>query len=505
MTRKRIVFDFPINVFRIDFITRLITSPRFHSIDANAARVEFSLRSTPSNDTKSALKKAKHDALVQAEASIKKLSDFSKGDKIKGFIRGKSDFGVFVQIEGTDVSGLCHKSQLSDEASAADALQAFSLGDKVKAVVLDVSEEKKKISFGLKPSYFEDEDFDDGDDEDQDGDVNMANGEEDSDEEEQNEEDSEDGDEMDASALLKQAGLDGGGSDEDEEMGSDEEMEDPQDSEEEEGEDYIEMDQDEDEAPVAVSSKKKAASKSSVPAPAALELAGGFSWSAREEDEDDQGLAASESESESEEEEEGETSKRANRRKKASKGKNIQEDITADLATRTPTSSTDFERMLLGSPNSSYLWIQFMSFQLQLSDVSRAREVARRALRVINFREEQEKLNVWIALLNLENSYGSIEEREKTFREASQANDAKTIYLRMNDILEKTGKLEEAEENWKKTTKKFGHSSKVWSGLAAFYLRQKKFEEARHLIPRSMQSLEKRKREFFKKHCVFSI
>jgi rRNA biogenesis protein RRP5 len=30
-----------------------------------------------------------------------------------------------------------------------------------------------------------------------------------------------------------------------------------------------------------------------------------------------------------------------------------------------------------------------------------------RALRTINIREEQEKLNVWVAYINLENEYGS--------------------------------------------------------------------------------------------------
>ena len=35
------------------------------------------------------------------------------------------------------------------------------------------------------------------------------------------------------------------------------------------------------------------------------------------------------------------------------------------------------------------------------------RAIAKRALQTINTREEQEKLNVWIALLNFENLHGT--------------------------------------------------------------------------------------------------
>ena len=112
------------------------------------------------------------------------------------------------------------------------------------------------------------------------------------------------------------------------------------------------------------------------------------------------------------------------------------------MHTKTPESNADFERVLLGSPNSSYLWIQYMSFQLQLSEVEKAREIARRALKTISFREEQEKLNVWTALLNLENVYGTEESLETTFKDAARHNDSKTIHLRMASILDESEKLE---------------------------------------------------------------
>lgn len=118
------------------------------------------------------------------------------------------------------------------------------------------------------------------------------------------------------------------------------------------------------------------------------------------------------------------------------------QDRTAELDTAVPKSVADFERLVLGSPNSSYLWIQFIAFFVGLSQLDKARETGRRALKTINFRDEQEKLNVWVALLNLENSYGSEQSLDDLFKEAVQRNDAKTIHLRLIDIYERSGKTE---------------------------------------------------------------
>jgi hypothetical protein len=118
------------------------------------------------------------------------------------------------------------------------------------------------------------------------------------------------------------------------------------------------------------------------------------------------------------------------------------DDQTGDLDSQAPKSVADFERLLLGSPNSSYLWIQFIAFYVGLSQLDQARKTGRRALSAINFREEQEKLNVWVALLNLETSYGDESTLEELFKEAVQSNDAKTVYLRMADIYHRSNKFE---------------------------------------------------------------
>ncbi|KAG8708601.1 rRNA biogenesis protein rrp5 [Ceratobasidium sp. 394] len=134
-----------------------------------------------------------------------------------------------------------------------------------------------------------------------------------------------------------------------------------------------------------------------------------------------------------------------------------------------------------------------MSFQLQLSEVDKAREIGRRALQTINYREEQEKLNVWIALLNLENQFGTDDSLEALFQDAARHNDSKTMHLRLAAILEESEKTQKAEEQFARTAKKFSQSSKVWTLFGEHYLKAGKLEEARKLLPRSLLSLPQRK------------
>ena len=84
------------------------------------------------------------------------LSDFTPGQKVDGVIKKVEDYGVFVEIKGTKISGLCHKSELVDSngPSIAETLKLLKPGDSVRAIILKVDCEKRKLSFGLKPSYF---------------------------------------------------------------------------------------------------------------------------------------------------------------------------------------------------------------------------------------------------------------------------------------------------------------------------------------------------------------
>lgn len=58
----------------------------------------------------------------------------------------------------------------------------------------------------------------------------------------------------------------------------------------------------------------------------------------------------------------------------------------AKLMDAPPGSIDDFERLVLQSANSSRLWIMYMAFLLSMQEVGKAREVAERALRTIDYR-----------------------------------------------------------------------------------------------------------------------
>lgn len=363
------------------------------------------------------------------------LSDLVEGDKVDGHVKKIEDYGLFIEIDGTKISGLCHKSevrknlirkriitntrstQLSDskDADVTLALRSFREGDRLKVKILSIDLEKRRISFGLKPSYFEQGDFDGA-------------------EEADNEEDTP----AESFGVVEEHDEYGSASDHiDDEDVDDEEGEEDDEEDEEDEEDggeadgLIPMDIDLSSNLVdrAVPSTTRV---TQVPPPeTSLKLDSGFQWSASK-DEDDVAM-----ESSSDEDEEDQESKRKKRKRKE-----VELDLTADMHSKTPESNADFERQLLGSPNSSYLWVQYMSFQLQLSEVEKARDIGHRALKTINFREEREKLNVWIAMLNLENTYGTEESLDVALKDAARRNDPKTIYLALAAIFEDSDKTE---------------------------------------------------------------
>jgi rRNA biogenesis protein RRP5 len=56
--------------------------------------------------------------------------------------------------------------------------------------------------------------------------------------------------------------------------------------------------------------------------------------------------------------------------------------------------------------------------------------------------QDSEKLNIWIALLNLENTYGNDDTLEEVFNRACQYQDPQVIYDKMASIYISSGKNE---------------------------------------------------------------
>uniref|UniRef100_A0A8C5X3A6 Protein RRP5 homolog n=1 Tax=Malurus cyaneus samueli TaxID=2593467 RepID=A0A8C5X3A6_9PASS len=156
---------------------------------------------------------------------------------------------------------------------------------------------------------------------------------------------------------------------------------------------------------------------------------------------------------------------------------------------RQPQSADDFDRLVLGSPNSSILWLQYMAFHLQATEIEKARAVAERALKTISFREEQEKLNVWVALLNLENMYGTEETLMKVFERAVQYNEPLKVFQHLCDIYASSEKYKQAEELYQTMLKRFRQEKSVWLKYASFLLKQGQAEATHRLLERALKAL----------------
>ena len=104
---------------------------------------------------------------------------------------------------------------------------------------------------------------------------------------------------------------------------------------------------------------------------------------------------------------------------------------------------------------------------------------------------EPEKLNIWVALLNLENAYGDDESQQALLERACEVNDAQTIYERLSSIYVQSGKAEKADELFQIMLKKFGRGDpKLWINYASFLFdTAKEPEKGRALLPRALQTL----------------
>uniref|UniRef100_A0A8C7J5R3 Protein RRP5 homolog n=1 Tax=Oncorhynchus kisutch TaxID=8019 RepID=A0A8C7J5R3_ONCKI len=225
--------------------------------------------------------------------------------------------------------------------------------------------------------------------------------------------------------------------------------------------------------------------------PARLQVTGGFSW--------DAALSALKPASaalggeDSSDGEDGEPQKKSHHeqeveKREAEKALTKLETELMDPGLR-PQTAASFERLLLGSPDSSLLWLQFMAFHLQATQIEQARAVAERALKTISFREEQEKLNVWVALLNLENLYGTEESLQKVFERAVQYCEPMPVYQQLADIYAKCQKTKEAEGLYKTMVKRFRQEKAVWLSYGTFLLQQGQSDAASALLQRAIKSL----------------
>ncbi len=91
-----------------------------------------------------------HKALIEAELEAQRkeiISHLEKGQILEGTVKNITTYGVFVDLGGVD--GLIHITDLS-WGRVSDPHEVVELDQKIKVVILDFDEEKKRIALGLK-------------------------------------------------------------------------------------------------------------------------------------------------------------------------------------------------------------------------------------------------------------------------------------------------------------------------------------------------------------------
>ncbi|KXZ56455.1 hypothetical protein GPECTOR_1g407 [Gonium pectorale] len=484
-------------------------------------RLELTLRSSTRSSGPSA---------TAADAS---LAELRVGQLLDGRVRRVEKYGVFVDLGGSGGGGpvgLAHISELAD-GPVKDIHAAFKAKQAVRCVVTKIDLEAGRLSLSLKPSAVKEAeaaegaeggkgrgpkrrrgtDIDDemaeaaeaegqdgSEDEEEDGDEASGSEGEGEEEEEEEEEGGKAGS-LDPDVAVDDVDVSDAEEDEEEE-GSDLEMadEDGDDDDEEEGEEEEEEEEAEgDGADGAAAALTR--SRPGTTSTGDLDLSAPWGELLLADDPRvGQAAAGTGPADGADGEGAGKLSKGQKKRLKEQREKEIREAELARLSgSSAPTSVADYERLLLASPNSSFVWIKLMAMHISLGDVEAARKTAQRALSTIYYREEGEKFNVWVAWLNLETAYGTQPSPDEAamalLRRALQATDPKKMYLAALGIFERADRAELAEQVMRALTKKFGGSAKVWATAIERALQKGDPESARTLLERSLQSLPARK------------
>ena len=81
----------------------------------------------------------------------KELKDFKKKTIIEGTVVGKTDFGLFVSVNG-GIEGLIHKNDLTNDRKADldELLKSYAKGTKVRVLVIEIDEDKRRLRLSIK-------------------------------------------------------------------------------------------------------------------------------------------------------------------------------------------------------------------------------------------------------------------------------------------------------------------------------------------------------------------
>ncbi|KAF4369032.1 hypothetical protein F8388_013361 [Cannabis sativa] len=417
--------DDPVKEFPIG---KLVTG-RILSVEPLSKRVEVTLKTM--------------GASSGPKSDITNLSSLHVGDIISGRIKRVEKYGLFISIDNTNLVGLCHISELSDDRTE-NIESKYKAREKVRAKILKVDAERNRISLGMKNFYvLENDDAEESSDQVADATINNSS--------------------VNDTKLvsLPESGFQG----------------------------IHNMDVECPSLNLEIPILAQAESRAFVPP---LEVALDDIYQ-----ENVDGITIQNQELINVTDTLDEKSKReAKKKAKKEREKEIRAAEERLLENDMPRTAEEFEKQVRSSPNNSYWWIKFMEFaESTMADVEKARSIAERALQTINIREENEKLNIWVAYFNLENEHGNPPEEAvlKVFQRALQYNDPKKVYIALLGLYERTKKLGLADELVDKMTRKFKQSCKVWLRRVDRLLERQQQDAVQAVINRALLSLPRHK------------
>ena len=426
--------------------------------------------------------------------AVEDLEALEEGETVTGSVRRVSKFGVFVQLDKSALTGMVHISELQD--GVVKSIQdLYQTGQRVRARVLSVDTEAKRLSLGLKPSYF-------------DGDAGTPGEDEEGEEPNFDEEAQglmEDEDEGEESGEEEEEMLDIDAAEASEEDEEDEEEEEEE-EDEAQGIDAMEEDGSDDDDDEEEEEEEEDAQPSSSFMADSLEAAdAGYSgWGEVVLGDESSAADGADDEGAEDDKQAAPGNKKTKGAKKAEAREKEAEMRRAELSrlqgSGAPTTKEQFEQAVMADPNSSYVWIKYMAFLVTLGEVAAARKAADRALATIGQREEAERFNVWVAYINLENIYGEPPEEAvmSLMGRALQYTNQKKLYMAALSILQRTRRDGMCQQVLKAMCRKFPESAKVWLRAYSYHVEASAHggstpEAARRALDRGLDMLPKRK------------
>ena len=375
---------------------------------------------------------------------------------VTGVVTSIKARSVWVHINFSPITALAFQDRCADTPKP-DLAKLYAVGDSVKALVLDVDKGKHQVTLSLRPSDLpaeEEEDVVVQEMESEDEMVPLA----------MRAQNDDDDDSMLLESEEEEDENDNDDDDENEDDDDDDNDDDSGDEDEDDDDDY-DYDYDDDDDNIITASSS---------------TTGGFGWDdLGETSVGDKDASTSPSSSASKK------SRKLSEKEIAAMERSL---ASADAV---PSSEPEFERLLIAHPSSSHMWLQYASYLLSLTEVAKARAVLRRGLKNIPVHLEEERSNLWWALLNLEAEYGDEDSLEALYKEVKQKMDDKTAALHLAGIYETKKQYANAYNLWKQLAKDYKQDVDVWSGWCAFYFKQGEFDKSGEILKRALSVLSK--------------